>query len=115
MKFLPEVCPRCGLPIKRILVREISGRKYVYAVHYIERDGKKVKKQCYLGPVDQYKYVSRLHEDLGLLLVGAWKDDRILDYLEEILYALRYQLSEIPPERREILKRLLQELLELLS
>ena len=115
MKFLPETCPRCGLPIKRILVREISGRKYVYAVHYVEEGGKKKKKQCYLGPVDHYKYVTRLHEDIGVEFKGAWKIDRVLDYLEEILYALRYQLSEIPPERREILKHLLQELLELLS
>ena len=115
MKFLVEVCPRCGRKIDRILVREIRNRKYVYAVHRIKEGGKTVKKQCYLGPVDQYKYVSRLHEDIGIELKGAWKTDRLLDYLEEILYALRYQLSEIPPERREILKHLLQELLELLS
>ena len=115
MKFLPEMCPRCGLPVKRILVREIRGRRYVYAVHYIEREGKKVKKQCYLGPVDHYKYVTKLHEDVGLLLVGAWKTDRVIDYLEELLNIIRYSISEIPPERREILKHLLEELLELLS
>ena len=97
MKFLPEVCPRCGRKIDRILVREIRGRRYVYAVHRIKEGGKTVKKQCYLGPVDRF--------------------NRVLDYLEEILVVLRHSrhsLSEIPPERRETLRRLLQELLELL-
>ena len=115
MKFLPEVCPRCGLKIDRVLTRKIGNRYYVYAVHYVEEGGKKKKKQCYLGPADHYKYVSRLHEDVGLLLVGAWKTDRVIDYLEELLNIIRYSISEIPPERREILKHLLQELLELLS
>ena len=115
MKFLPEVCPRCGLPIKRMVVREIGRRKYVYAVHYVEEGGKKKKKQCYLGPLDRYVYVTKLHEDVGLELKGAWQPGRVLDYLEELLNIIRYSISEIPPERREILKHLLQELLELLS
>ena len=119
MKLAISVCPRCGRPISSIIVREIYGRRYIYAVHYVEEGGKKKKKQCYLGPADKYVYVTKLHEDVGLELWGAWKVDRVIDYLEEILLMLRYGLRhgeiEIPPDRRKALKDLLEELLGLLS
>ena len=90
-----ELCPRCGLPIKSIKKRVINGRVYYYAYH-------KGGKECYLGP-DTYVYVTRTHEDLGLILQGAVEPNRVVDYVRVILNHV--DPSEVTEEQARQLAR----------
>jgi len=81
------VCRRCGRPISWIETRRRGDQVYYYAVHYsgyIRDSSGKVRKRvtkCYLGP-QEYVYVSKLHEDLGLALRGAIDPGRVYQYLK---------------------------------
>jgi len=90
-----ERCPVCGLVIdfyERKTFRSRRGsRTYIYAVHIL-RDpltGKRIRKRCYLGPEDNYVYVSRTHSRDGLQFYGLVKEDRVLDYLRTLLQRIR--------------------------
>ena len=78
-----KICPRCGEPYKWIYRENIHGRSYLYAVHeYIDENGRKRRRKCYLGPEGNYKYVSATHD---LEFYGLTKEDRYIRYLEEII------------------------------
>ena len=83
------VCPRCGRPISWIEYIRKNGREYVIAVHYsgtyIDESGKRKKKidKCYLGPKEEYEYVSRTHE--GLVLKGYNDSNRFIEYLDALI------------------------------
>ena len=80
-----RICPRCGLPISWIEKRKTPHNNYYYAVHRIKVSKNKVKiKKCYLGPIEDYIYVTRLHEDIGLVLKGMNNGSRVLEYLRDI-------------------------------
>ena len=92
MSLPNKICPRCGRRISYLKKRRIRGRTYVYAVHYLgSKDGKKITEECYLGPLESYEYVSKLHEREGLVLKGLIDNERVLDYLRSILDYLVYQ------------------------
>jgi hypothetical protein len=81
-----DVCPKCG-DLGYIVVeprgRDRYRREYVFMVHIKERAGKKRKiRKCYLGPVDKYKYVDRVH---GLFALTNLVDQ---DYLEVVKSAV---------------------------
>jgi saccharopine dehydrogenase-like NADP-dependent oxidoreductase len=77
------ICPRCGQPFRWIYSETIYGRAYLYAVHeYVDENGRKKRRKCYLGPADSYEYVSKTHD---LEFYGMTKDDRYIRYLEEII------------------------------
>jgi len=77
------ICPRCGQPFRWIYSETIHGRAYLYAVHeYVDENGRKRRRKCYLGPADSYEYVSKTHD---LEFYGMTKDDRYIRYLEEII------------------------------
>ena len=40
------ICSICGLPIKKIIERKYKNTVYTYAVHIIEKNGKKERKYC---------------------------------------------------------------------
>ena len=63
-------------------------RDSVYAVHIIARGekGKRKVKKCYLGPENEYEYVSRLHQDLGIKFSGLHDKKRIIKYIQEITH-----------------------------
>jgi len=78
-----KICPRCGQPYRWIYQETIHGRTYLYAVHeYVDKNGKKKRKKCYLGPTDSYEYISKTH---GLAFYGLDRKDRYVRYLEEII------------------------------
>jgi len=55
---MSEICPRCNQLGSRF-VRVINGRRYLYFRHY-DSESKRVR-QCYIGPIDGYEYVEKLH------------------------------------------------------
>jgi len=92
------ICPRCGQPYRWIYQETIHGRAYLYAVHeYVDENGRKRRRKCYLGPAGSYEYVSKTHD---LEFYGPIKDDRYIKYLEEILdlFAFEEPVSIDPEE-----------------
>ncbi|MEM2863361.1 MAG: hypothetical protein QXW20_07625 [Ignisphaera sp.] len=73
-----DVCPRCGLMGTRS-VEKRNGRFYVYYVHYVGKSGK--LRKCYIGPVEGYRYVEKLHS----LALDNLED---VDYIAVALNAL---------------------------
>jgi len=95
------ICPRCGQPFRWIYSETIYGRTYLYAVHeYLDENGRKKRKKCYLGPADSYAYVSMMHD---LEFYGPVRDDRYIKYLEEILslFASEEPVSTDPDDFRK--------------
>jgi len=75
-------CPRCGMEFSYIEERDINGKTYYYAVHYIKVGGKRKKKRCYLG-AQVYEYVNKLHSDM--LTVHGLLTRNPIEYLRQIL------------------------------
>lgn len=114
-KTVIDMCPRCGLPISYYKVREVNGRRYVYAVHYLgyEKVGGKVRKktkECYLGPEGTYEYATTTHINEGLVLYGATNKERLLDYLERIVEHL--ENAELEPRLEAKLDSLIKRLMD---
>jgi hypothetical protein len=65
-----------------------GGRVYYVAAH--SSGGGKRARRCYLGP-EEYVYVSKLHEDLNLVLKGALDGDRWVDYMVSLVDAIASQ------------------------
>jgi len=106
-----SICERCGSKIDYIDEKEIGGNTYLYAIHVEKEEGKRRLRFCYLGPKDQYIYVSKLHTREGLNLRGLMSFDRALEYAE----ALRDYFRSLKPDdpRRKELARIGAELLEI--
>ena len=86
MRTVIRVCPRCGRPYSYIRERRVNSRVYLYAVHYYrDSSGRRRVKECYLGPKDYYKYVTRMHEKEGLVFKGLIEQERVLEYLDAIV------------------------------
>ncbi|RSN72928.1 MAG: hypothetical protein DSO07_02195 [Thermoproteota archaeon] len=79
-----SVCPRCSSLIDYIERRESGGNTYLYAVHVEKEEGKRRLRKCYLGPENQYIYVSKLHTREGLDLRGLMDYERAIEYLESL-------------------------------
>jgi hypothetical protein len=75
-------CPRCGLVISWVERVRRGGRVYYVAAH--SSGGGKRARRCYLGP-EEYVYVSKLHEDLGIVLLGASERERAFEYIRSLL------------------------------
>jgi len=108
-----ERCPVCGLPIdfyeKKTFRSRKGSRTYIYAVHIL-RDpltGKRIRKRCYLGPEDSYVYVSKTHFRDGLQFYGLLKEDRVLDYLRNLLQRIRSM--DLSDSEKISIARLLEE------
>ena len=91
--------------------RQRKGDKYYYyAVHYLgySKVGGRVRKnvrKCYLGP-EEYEYVTKLHQDLGIVFEGAIEERRVLHSVDGLVEALgRLELDV--PTRVELVSKLL--------
>jgi hypothetical protein len=106
-----SICPRCHSLINYIEERESGGNTYLYAIH-VERGekGRKLRK-CYLGPKNQYIYVSMLHQREGLELRGLMDFDRAIEYVEALKDYFRNLKLDDP--RRKELSRIGMEFLEI--
>jgi len=83
-----RVCPRCGERYSYLETSKRASNVYVYAVHYYYENGKRKKRKCYLGPLESYIYVTKLHTDVirpeGLVLEGAISENRAVRYIEAL-------------------------------
>lgn len=91
-------CPRCGLPINNVIMVRRGKRRYLVAYHSSRTTGDGPK-YCYLGPADQYVYVSRMY---GTSLMSPFFED----YYSMALWAIS-MLSEA--QRLEIARRLIKD------
>jgi len=101
-----RVCPRCRCPFSYIKEKRVNGRVYLYAVHYYrDSTGRRRVKECYLGPKDHYKYVTKMHEKEELVLKGLVEQERIVEYFDSII---RYVINDNVDEniRMRILERI---------
>jgi hypothetical protein len=76
-------CPRCG-DIGSLTTKAVNGRSYFYMKHYLGKDenGRSKYKYCYLGPVDEYLYVSKTtHPREAIPLTNMANLVRDLEYL----------------------------------
>jgi hypothetical protein len=97
------VCPRCGkegtLELKRV-----GQREYVYVDHfYKDANGNWRKYRCYLGPADEYVYVTRTHLREGLILRGivqvvegkVYLNPRALQYVRDLARYITQHSEEL--------------------
>ncbi len=99
-----RVCPRCGRPCSYIRERKVNDRVYLYAVHYYrDSTGRRRVKECYLGPKDHYKYVTKMHEKEELVFKGLIEQERILEYFDAIV---NYMANS--DNVKELIKRILE-------
>ena len=99
------LCPRCGQPISYYKRKKVGNR--VYAVHYVKEGGKRKKKECYLGPEDEYEYVSRMHTREGLVLKGLVDKKRMLEYLEALILNVTEAAENLEMHELERLEHML--------
>ncbi|MEM4819488.1 MAG: hypothetical protein QXQ91_04195 [Nanopusillaceae archaeon] len=52
-----EICPRCGVE-GYVSVEKRDNRYYIYIIHI---DGRRRRRKCYIGPLEGYSYVEKLH------------------------------------------------------
>lgn len=83
------VCPKCGLR-GTVIARRRGDRVYYYVRH---RLGGRVVEH-YAGP-EEYVYVTKMHEDLGLYLRGPLKLERVVDYLDALVTRLTIMVDNI--------------------
>ena len=56
---------------------------HTYVAAHSSGCGKRPRR-CYLGP-EEYVYVSKLHKDLGITLLGAFERERASEYIRSLL------------------------------
>lgn len=85
-----RICPRCGQRISALAKQKVGDRVYLYAQHYLGTDenGRRIIKKCYLGPLDGYVYVTKMHSDIGLTLRAIADKRRLLEYITTLLNTL---------------------------
>ena len=103
-------CPRCGGIYTYLNIREVRGRRYVYAMHW-NKEAKKYK-ACYLGPVEGYEYGERLNM-IGL--EGVMNQQRYISYvMSSIDNALEVADRLISSGEYEKAEKIVRELIEIL-
>ena len=95
-----HICPRCGQPYNWLEKRwtSVRGKRrlYLYAVHVEGKGKNRRRRSCYLGPVDEYEYVTRMHAKEGLVLKPIHDQDKVVEYIK----ALAHSLKELPSRSR---------------
>ena len=114
------ICPRCRRKISWIERHKRGDRTYIVAVHYLGsyvKNGKRKKiiQKCYLGPEDQYEYVSLTHSREGLTLKGMWDRERIIDYLEHLAIFLKENKARLDRYDRERIHKIIKEIENVIS
>ena len=105
------LCPRCGQRYSYLERRHIGTNEYIYTVHEWRENGKRMRKRCYLGPSEDYIYVSEMHKEEGLVFRGLMTHQRAFEYLNALIEHFRsYEMEE---DQRDLLAKCARELLEI--
>jgi len=114
-------CPRCGLPIDFLEQRRAkSGQVYYIAWHYLNVNGQRTVKKCYLGP-RTYRHGQVTHQNTGVELKGMIQDlediPRLSDYLRGVAQALRLKMENrtLPSIHARAIAQALEELAGLIE
>jgi hypothetical protein len=106
-------CPRCGGEYSYIRRARRGDRTYLYAVHYIKRNGRRRATYCYLGPSGNYVHA----EKLLLLNLQGLVGLELIDVVNMALGHLEIQMvhgrAKIPLTTIQLLEKRIQDLEEL--
>ncbi|MCC5989992.1 MAG: hypothetical protein LM558_00585 [Thermosphaera sp.] len=95
-----KICIRCGQPFSYIEPRPYTTadgttKHYYYCVHESWEGGKRKRTKHYCSS-DEYVYVSKYQQDIGLTLKGALDKDRWIDYVSNIIQTMTDRALEEP-------------------
>jgi len=95
-----KICVQCGQPFTYLEPRPYqtsdgSVKHYYYCVHETWIGGKRKRTKHYCSS-DEYIYVSKFQQDIGLTLKGALDKDRWIDYTVNIIQTMVDRALEEP-------------------
>jgi hypothetical protein len=95
-----KICVQCGQPFSYLEPRPYTTadgttKHYYYCVHERWEGGRRKRTRHYCSS-DEYIYVSKFQQDIGLTLKGALDKDRWLDYTLNILQTMIDRALEEP-------------------
>ena len=95
-----KICIKCGQPFSYIEPRPYTTadghtKHYYYCVHEKWEGGRRIRDKHYCSS-DEYVYVSKFQQDIGLTLRGALDKDRWIDYTTNIIQTMVDRVLEEP-------------------
>ena len=95
-----KICVQCGQPFSYLEPRPYTTadgttKHFYYCVHEMWEGGKRKRTKHYCSS-DEYIYVSKFQQDIGLTLKGAMDRDRWLDYTMNIIQTMTDRALEEP-------------------
>ena len=95
-----KICVQCGQPFSYLEPRPYQTsdgfiKHYYYCVHETWIGGKRKRTRHYCSS-DEYIYVSKFQQDIGLSLKGALDKDRWIDYVTNIIQTMTDRALEEP-------------------
>jgi hypothetical protein len=111
-----KICIKCGQPFTYIEPRPYTTadghtKHFFYCVHEKWEGGKRIRDKHYCSS-DEYIYVSKFQQDIGLTLKGALDRDRWLDYTVNIIQTMVDRALE-EPENLSLKVNVIQGLLKI--
>jgi hypothetical protein len=111
-----KICIKCGQPFSYIEPRPYTTadgttKHFYYCVHEMWEGGKRKRTRHYCSS-DEYIYVSKFQQDIGLTLKGALDKDRWIDYVTNIIQTMTDRALE-EPENLSLKVNVIQGLLKL--
>jgi hypothetical protein len=87
-----KICVKCGQPFTYLEPRPYTTadgatKHFYYCVHEKWEGGKRIRDKHYCSS-DEYVYVSKFQQDIGLTLKGALDKDRWVDYVTNIVQTM---------------------------
>jgi len=95
-----KICIKCGQPFTYLEPRPYvtadgTTKHFYYCVHETWDGGKRKRTKHYCSS-DEYVYVSKYQQDIGLTLKGALDKDRWIDYVSNIIQTMTDRALEEP-------------------
>jgi hypothetical protein len=111
-----KICVQCGQPFSYLEPRPYHAsdgivKHYYYCVHEKWEGGRRKRTRHYCSS-DEYIYVSKFQQDIGLTLKGALDKDRWIDYTTNIIQTMVDRTLE-EPENISLKVNVVQGLLKL--
>jgi len=95
-----KICIKCGQPFSYLeprpyITADGTTKHFYYCVHETWEGGRRKRAKHYCSS-DEYVYVSKFQQDIGLTLKGAMDRDRWLDYTMNIIQTMTDRALEEP-------------------